>query len=170
MPQISRRHSTCLHAVSRDDPHRGPLRLICFRCCNFICSQAVASIERRLFSVISQADFETSERYYTAPEIAFALGRYEELELALWAMASQCVFDHSTLLSVADIDELVIAAMCFSFTDTNFDYANEDSRTFCSRACTKSQDESNLVERRATTKCCLRIWVNSATCRGKLRQ
>lgn len=130
MSRTFHQHSTCLHVVNPDDPRRGPIRPICYPCWNLVRDQAVASIESRFWSLIAESDFETSQRYYTSLELAFALGRFEELELVLWAMTIQCVADHPRLLSIADIDELVTAAIRFFLVDTPFDYTDEDSRAF----------------------------------------
>lgn len=47
---------------------------------------------------------------------------YQELELAPWAMASQCVYDHPTLFSTLDIDSLVIETTRLFLTDTKLEY------------------------------------------------
>ncbi len=130
MTQSLPRHSTCHHRIQRDDPRRGPTRPICFNCFRLIENQAVISIENRLFSAISQGSFSSTEHYYTALELAFATGRLEALELALWTMAYDCVVAHPTLLTVMDIEFLVVSTMRMLLTDTNFKYTEEDARAF----------------------------------------
>ena len=148
MSQTLRQHSTCLHVVSPDDPRRGPVRPICFPCWNLIRDQVVASIESRFWSLMAASDFETSQRYYTSLELAFALGRFEELELALRAMTFQCVADHPRHLSLADIDELVTAAMRFFLVDASFDYTEEDSRVFVQKIALPLEMEATTLNAR----------------------
>lgn len=130
MTQNLPRHSTCRHIIQQDDPRRGPTRPVCFACYQLIKNQAVISIERRLFSAISEGDFASTERYYTALEMAFATGRFESLELALWTMARDCVFAHPTFLTVMDIEFLVVSTMRVLLSETNFDYTKKDARAF----------------------------------------
>lgn len=138
-------HSTCRHSFQQDDPRRGPTRPVCFACYQLIKNQAVISIERRLFSAISQGDFASTERYYTALELAFATGRFEALELALWTMARDCVFAHPTLLTVMDIEFLVVSTMRMLLSDTNFEYTEEDARAFAEgRALTLEMEAASL--------------------------
>jgi hypothetical protein len=72
------RHPTCLNSHRQDNPRHGHVRLICFACARLISDQAADSIERRFFTVISRSDYDTSQRFYTAPEMTFAVGRFEE--------------------------------------------------------------------------------------------
>ncbi len=130
MTQSVPTHSTCHHRVQKDDPRRGPIRPVCFACFQLIKNQAVISIERRLFSAISQGDFSSTERYYSALELAFATGRFEALEVALWTMASDCVFAHPGLFTFMDIEFLVASSMQMLLSDTNFEYTEQDARTF----------------------------------------
>jgi hypothetical protein len=149
MTQEILRHQTCRHLVRQGDPRRGPIRPICFACSCLISGQAVDSIERRFFSVISQGDFVTSQRYLTSLEMAFALGRFEELELALREMALGCVFDHPTLFTSTDIDSLVIATIRVFLGDTTFEYAIDDARTFIrERSLVLGMEASSLRTRR----------------------
>jgi hypothetical protein len=119
----------CGHLVRQGDPRRSPIRPICFACSCLISGQVVDSIERRFF-VISQGDFVTSQRYLTSLEMAFALGRFEELELALREITLRWVFDHPALFTSTDIDRLVIATIRVFLGDTTFEYAIDDARTF----------------------------------------
>jgi hypothetical protein len=80
-------HPTCLNSHRQGDPRHGHIRLICFEYARLISDQAADSIERRFFTVISRSDYDTFQRFYTVPEMTFAVGRFEELELALWKMA-----------------------------------------------------------------------------------
>ena len=149
MTQSLPRHSTCHHTIQQDDPRRGLTRPICFACFQLIKNQAVISIERRLFSAISQGSFYTTERYYTALELAFATGRFEALEVALWTLARDCVLAHPTLLMVVDIEFLVISTMRMLLGDTNFEYTEEDARAFAEgRALTLEMEATSLTARR----------------------
>ncbi|ERF68651.1 hypothetical protein EPUS_09443 [Endocarpon pusillum Z07020] len=147
------RHSTCHHSIQQDDPRRGPTRPVCFACFQLIKDQAVISIERRLFSAISQGDFSTTERYYTALELAFATGRFEALELALWTMARDCVFAHPMLFMVVDIEFLVVSTMRMLLDESMFEYTEEDARAFAEgRALTLEMEATSLnAHRRQST-------------------
>ncbi len=145
MAQSLLHHSTCHHSIRQDDPRHGPTRPICFTCFRLIEDQAVISIENRLFSAISQGSLSSTEHYYTALELAFATGRFEALELALWTMTHDCVLAHPTLLTVMDIEFLVVSTMRMLLADTNFEYTDEDARAFGEgRALTLEMEATSL--------------------------
>lgn len=130
MSDTTPRHQTCRHPVDPEDPRRGVARPICLGCFRAILTQAVISVERRFFLLVCQSDFDTSQRYYEALELAFAVGRYHELEYALWRMACQCVFDHPKLFVSADVGDLVVTTMQLFLSESNFEYTNQDARIF----------------------------------------
>jgi hypothetical protein len=122
------RHSTCRHLIRHDDPRQGPTRPICTICSGLIWDQATYSVERRLFSVISYDDL--SDPYFWAVQSAFAFGEFKELELVLWDKALDCVLDNPTLLTLMDIENLVISTMRSILDGANFDYTDLDAQAF----------------------------------------
>ena len=73
---------------------------------------------------------DPDDRYYRAIESAYAFGEFTELELALWSMAFDCVLEHPTLLTIMDIENLVISTMRSIPDGANFDYLDRDAQAF----------------------------------------
>lgn len=104
-------------------------------------------MERRLFSVISYEDF--TDPYFMAIQEALAFGQFTGLEMVLWSMALDCVVDHPTLLTVMDIENLVISTIRCILEGANFDYTDRDAQVFAEgQALTLKTEALSLSLRR----------------------